>query len=128
MIVYLAGGMYNDWRTRVKKYCPQFTYLDPMEHDLKNAQEYTIWDLLAVRNADLIFAHQDSENPAGYGTNLELGYAFALGKFIIFVNEMKEEDERHPWFGMAESVSNVAFYEMEPALELLSRIEEILDD
>lgn len=126
MKIYLAGGMSTDWRTTVKKYCPQFEYLDPTEHDLKNPEEYTIWDLLAVRSADLIFAHQDSRNPAGYGTNLELGYAFALRKFIIFVNEMADEDERHPWFGMAESVSNVVFYDMDGALELLSRIENIL--
>ena len=126
MKVYLAGGMHNDWRTKVKKYCPKLEYLDPTEHQLHNAKEYTVWDLLAIRNSDVIFAHQDSTNPSGYGLNVELGYAFALGKFIIFVNEMDEDDDRHGWFGMAESVSNVVFYEMESALVLLDRIEGIL--
>jgi nucleoside 2-deoxyribosyltransferase len=56
---------------------------------LADPAEYTAWDLHAIRKCDLVLAYLEESNPGGPNVALELGYAHALGKPIILVNEKK---------------------------------------
>lgn len=122
MKVYTAGGMVRDWRDRLKNECPNFTYLNPTDHNLKNEKEYTIWDLIAIRNCDILFGYMERENPSGYGLNLEIGYAFALGKMIILVDET---EERNVYMGMARSVSNLVVTDFEHGIEVMKSLHQM---
>ena len=120
MRVYLAGGMRSPWRNDVVSYfynLPDVEFLDPSTHGLTDEAEYTHWDLDAVKQSDVVFAYLEADNPSGYGMSLELGYAYALGKTIIFV-----QDPGHPqsrYFGMARTVATYLSYGFEYGIQLL---------
>lgn len=85
--IYLAGGFKSGWQDRVISTYPQFEYLDPRSHGLTNPDAYTAWDLAAIKACDIVFAYLEKDNPGGYALALEIGYAKALDKIIILVNE-----------------------------------------
>jgi nucleoside 2-deoxyribosyltransferase len=86
-MVYLAGGMRVEWRRRVRAALPGVLWLDPTEHGLADVASYTAWDLQSVRDCDVVFAYLEASNPVGYNMAFEVGYAVALGKPVIFVDE-----------------------------------------
>jgi len=87
-IVYLAGGMRSGWQDKVIEACPKYvTFLDPRSHGLQEAEHYTEWDLDAIRSCNILFGYLEKDNPAGHNLALEIGYAYALKKIIIFVDE-----------------------------------------
>jgi nucleoside 2-deoxyribosyltransferase len=92
--VYLAGGMRSGWQETVMAACPGVEWLDPRTHGLRDPKEYTAWDLQAVRDADVVFAYLEKSNPYGFNLAFEVGYAHALGKPIIFVDEKHAGTER----------------------------------
>jgi hypothetical protein len=61
--VYLAGGFRSGWQRRVKESLPDFKYLDPRQHDLSDPTQYTLWDLEAIRQCDIVFAILEADNP-----------------------------------------------------------------
>lgn len=85
--VYLAGGFHTGWQDTVKTRLPYVKYLDPRVHNFQKKEDYTKWDLNAIKNSDVIFAYLESSNPGGYAMVLEIGYAKALNKTIVLVNE-----------------------------------------
>jgi nucleoside 2-deoxyribosyltransferase len=87
LTVYLSGGMKSDWQDTVKSSIYNAEWIDPSRHGLSKPDEYTAWDLLGVRKADIVFAYLAEDNPSGIGLALEVGYAKALGKTIVFVDE-----------------------------------------
>lgn len=90
MKVYLAGGFRSGWQDKVMKAAPIAYYLDPSQSELTDPKEYTKWDLDALDRCDVVFAYMEGDNPGGYALSLEVGYAKALGKIIIFINEKNE--------------------------------------
>lgn len=91
-LVYLAGGLHSGWQDRVMVQARECQYLDPREHGVKDPKGYTHWDLQAVRACDIVFAFLEATNPGGYALALEIGYAAALGKTIILVDEKSAAD------------------------------------
>lgn len=89
--VYLAGGMVNDWRSKVKEACPNHTYYDPCK-DTDQRFQYTITqgDLQGVQDCDIVFAYRERDNPQFIGASIEIGYATALGKRVYLVDEHKK--------------------------------------
>lgn len=87
MKVYLAGGFRSGWQKKVKEMAPVAHYLDPSTSGLTDPVGYTKWDLAAIDGCDVIFAYMEEDNPGGYALGLEIGYAKAQDKFIIFINE-----------------------------------------
>lgn len=85
--VYLAGGMRTGWREKVKAAYPAFQWLDPTTHGLEDSRAYTMWDLDAIREADIVFGYLEATNPVGYNLAFELGFAVAWGTPVIFVDE-----------------------------------------
>jgi nucleoside 2-deoxyribosyltransferase len=116
--VYLAGGFKSGWQEIVKSHAPSYVFLDPSLHDLDEPEEYTKWDLDAVQKSDIIFAYMESTNPAGYALSLEIGFAKALGKEIIFIEEHPNENrKRH--FAMVRECADKNFKTLIEAIEYL---------
>ena len=84
---YLAGGMRSTWQDKVKNEFPEIQWHDPREHGLSEPREYTAWDLDKVRSSAIVFAYFTKDNPSGFGMSAEIGYARALNKLIILVDE-----------------------------------------
>ena len=94
--VFLSGGMNeSNWQQKVINLVGKdgYIYFNPREHFLLNASEYTMWDLFYVKNCDVIFAYMQKDNPSGFGLTLEIGFAAALGKQIILIDEKSASDE-----------------------------------
>jgi nucleoside 2-deoxyribosyltransferase len=87
--VYLAGGFNSGWQDKVREELKnKVIFFDPRFHGLEeSASQYTTWDLFHVKNCDILFAFMEATNPSGYGLSLEVGYAKALGKTIILIDE-----------------------------------------
>lgn len=114
-IVYLAGGMNSDWQDRVmRRMGDGYHYIDPRSYGSKDEKEYTEWDLEeGVRQCQLVFAYFELDNPSGLGMMLEIGYAAAHGKHIVFVYDQPET--RSKYLGMARSVASGVFYSLRDA-------------
>lgn len=96
MNVYLAGGMHSDWRERVKTESDRFfTWHDPSVTGEPDVKTYALWDAMAIRNSDIVFAYLEKDNPSGMGTMVEIGYAKGLGKTVLFINEKHDDRYTH---------------------------------
>jgi nucleoside 2-deoxyribosyltransferase len=122
--VYLAGGFYSNWQGQVKESLTGFNYLDPSEHNLSNPAEYTAWDLEAIRQCDIVFAFLEANNPGGYALSLELGYAKALNKIIIFVDE-KTASLKKPYFDMLRAASTEVFNSLDEGIRFMESLKTI---
>ena len=121
--IYLAGGFQSGWQEKVKLAVPQFSYLDPRAHGLGNKAEYTVWDLEAVRRCNWVFAYLESTNPGGFALALEVGYAKALGKRVIFVDEKSTNDpQTGRYLTMISAASDVVFSKLEDGIEFLQKL------
>lgn len=121
--IYLAGGMKSNWQNKVlSRYGDSFIFFNPQDHKLETEKEYTIWDLHFVKEADIIFAYMDKHNPSGYGLTLEIGYARALNKTIILVDERSSEDTSfHNYFKIVKESASIVFDDFESGLNYLER-------
>lgn len=107
--VYLAGGMKGDWQDQLIGIIGErAAFIDPRTHGYTSEDEYTDWDLKGVRDCDVLFAYMEKSNPSGYGMMLEIGYAKAMGKVIIFANQGMADD-RKGYFGMARACADAQF-------------------
>ena len=105
--VYLAGGTKSGWQQRVIDACPQHTFINPCDRNgvaLLGEREYTAWDLAGVKQADIVFAYMESDNPSGIGMAAEMGYGHGLGKTVVFINESANR-----YFKFVEAMSDVCF-------------------
>lgn len=101
MKIYLAGGFTDDWQDRCKG---DHEFLDPRTWQDPDPAIYTARDLAAIRDCDVLLAHMSSSNPSGFGMSLEVGYAHALGKRVVFVDHIGQ-DWRSRYFGMVRSIA-----------------------
>jgi hypothetical protein len=126
--VYLAGGFRSGWQRRVKESLPDFKYLDPRQHDLSDPTQYTLWDLEAIRQCDIVFAILEADNPGGYALSLELGYAKALNKIIVFVDERSNNEESEdPHFAMLRTSSTKVFDSLDEGILFMKSLETVYD-
>lgn len=92
MKIYLAGGMKSNWRNEFfyrnsnKKF---LNILNPERHELTIPSQYTNMDLHMIDECDFVFGYIENNNPGGYNTIFELGYAVGLRKPMIFILEKK---------------------------------------
>lgn len=128
VIVYLAGGMKSGWQDKVIEACkhPHIQFLDPRSHGLTDEDDYTAWDLWAVRQCDYIFGYLEKDNPGGHGLMLEFGAALDATHTRIFVED--EGDERTRFYGMVRAVSHKNFVGFDAGLAYLKeRLQEIVE-
>jgi len=124
--VYLAGGMNeSNWQKKVIETInsENFVFYNPREHSLTNSTEYTFWDLFYVKQSDILFAYMQSDNPSGIGLTLEVGYARALDKSIILVDERSKNDEAFAnRFKIVRESSSIVFDNLEDGINFLKKI------
>lgn len=124
--VYLAGGMnQSNWQNKVIKSVGKkgFIFYNPREHSLTDSKEYTIWDLYYVRKCDILFAYMQKENPSGLGLTLEVGYAKALNKPIILVDERSLSDESFAnKFTIVRESSSIVFNTLKEGINFLKNL------
>ena len=77
--------------------------------------QYTEWDLFYIDKSDIVFAYMEKDNPSGFGLCLEIGYARAKGKLVIFVNE---SDNRY--LSIVGAASNVVFHSLSEGISYLN--------
>ena len=114
----MAGGFKSGWQDRIIFALPNCKFLDPRTHELENPTEYTEWDLDAIRQSDIIIAYMEKGNPGGYALSLEIGYAKALGKQIILIDE-HDDKKRHRYFEMVREVSDECFDSFEQFVNVI---------
>ena len=119
-VVYLAGGFKSRWQTTVMEQLPGYLFLDPSQHNIQDAAEYTRWDLDAVRSSDIVLGYMESTNPGGYSLALEIGFAYALGKTIILVDEIKDPVVSR-YFDMVRQCSGYVFISLGQAIDHLRK-------
>lgn len=120
--IYLAGGMNSNWQAKLmEKFGKGFIYFNPKDHLLEISSEYTPWDLFYVMKCDILFAYMEKNNPSGIGLSLEVGYAKALGKTIILVDEKSSSDEFFKEkFKIVRDSATIVFDNLSLGLEYLS--------
>ena len=123
MKIYLAGGMKSEWQNIVKgKFRNSFIFFNPQDHKLNNPQEYTVWDLHFVKQSDIVLAYLNKENPSGYGLTLEIGYAKALNKTVILIDERSKEDLPFSgFFKIVRETADVVFEDFDSGLKYLEK-------
>jgi nucleoside 2-deoxyribosyltransferase len=117
--IYLAGGFKSGWQNTVFRELSDFEVLDPSTHNIEDPAAYTEWDLRAVRECDVILANMEESNPGGYALALEVGYAKALGKRIVFVDQI-HDPIRKRYFEMIRQTSDRVFSTLADALAFIS--------
>ena len=120
--VYLAGGFKTRWQDVVIKNAPQFKFLDPSLHGIEDPDEYTEWDLKAVEQSDIVFAHMEGSNPGGYAMALEIGYAKALNKTVIYTESGIGENLKKR-FDMVRSASDFQYTNINDGIKKLNELQ-----
>ena len=116
MIIYLAGGTGYGWSDRAAAALSEHEVINPkLWSSEPDPAVYTPRDLAAIRRADVILVHMSSANPSGYGMSVEIGYARALEKRIIFWDEMAT-DWRSRYFGMHREMASVVCHTLEDSI------------
>lgn len=92
MKIYLAGGFVSRWQQAVKdavRHLEHVEFLDPSEHKIHDSRNYTEKDKQMIRECDMVFAYMEVDNPGWPNLAFEIGYAHALDKPVVFVNEKR---------------------------------------
>lgn len=105
--VYLAGGFYATvsvpsaetkmrWQQWAKLQMSSFANVfDPGANThVVSVPQYSTLDYAAVKRCDVMLAYMDADNPGGYALASEIGYAHALNKLIVLVDEKSEKDPK----------------------------------
>ena len=124
--MYLAGGFKSSWQNDFINELPFFNYYDPRVHGISEEKGYTLWDLEAIKNCEWLFAYLEKKNPAGYALALEIGYAKALGKKIILVDEKSKGNSTiRKYLGMLHSSADIRFSSLRDAIAYLKTLKNL---
>jgi nucleoside 2-deoxyribosyltransferase len=124
--VYLAGGLATNWRRSIiDEMGDFFIFFDPQNHGSEScSKEYTNWDLFHVKQCDIIFAYMEKDNQSGYGLTLEIGYAKALDKLIILVDERSSIDTKFSrFFRIVQESASITFDDIEKGKSYLKKFQ-----
>jgi len=129
--VYLAGGFYGGWQDKIKeKLYENFIFLDPLnkefdftkgEHKKLTYEEYTAWDLWAIRESNIVFVYSQKTNP-GQGYIVEAGYAKGLGKMVVLVRELGNEYMPDKYLKFIDCIADFVCNNFDEGIEFLSRL------
>lgn len=109
--IFLSGGLKTGWQDEARFIIDAadvaVRYFDPRtwQDSQTSSADYTKRDIDAIKECQIILAYMDSHNPSGLGLSVELGYAAALGRKIVFCGPVKH-DWRSPYFGMHRALSD----------------------
>jgi len=114
MIVYL-GGSKGVWRKEVEKAFPKWVCINPFDGDQRSLATFTVWDLECIECSDIILFLINY--PVYTGSCLEAGFAYAKGKPIYLVWNLKNERIDPMLLG----VSYRVFLDLNSAIKYLKR-------
>jgi nucleoside 2-deoxyribosyltransferase len=116
--------MRSHWQDKViKALSNSWTVIDPRTHHLADEKAYTHWDLNGVRQSDWVLANLEVTNPGGYNLAVEIGFAEALGKYIILVDEKSEADEKvKRYTGMLRGCADLTPATLDGAIAFLQKL------
>ena len=120
--VYLAGGLSTRWRQPIiEELNNSFIFYNPQEHGLEEcSKQFTNWDLFHVKQCDIVFAYMEEDNLSGYGLTLEIGFAKALDKLIILVDERSTNDKKFSnYFRIVQESATITFNSLDKGLNYL---------
>lgn len=119
--VYLAGGMNSNWQQNIiNELKEDFVFFNPIDHQLDKSVEYTNWDIFFLKKCDIVFAFMEKDNPSGFGLTLEIGFANALNKTIILVDEKSKSNIQFKnKFQIVRASSSVIFEDFTKGLDYL---------
>lgn len=124
MIIYLAGGMRDGWQDRAISLLSEHEILDPRSWNSLSPTVYTARDLNAILRADCLLVHMASTNPSGLGLSVELGYAYALCKKIVFCDEI-QNDWRSRYFDMHRVMASIVCPSIEEAADAINKMKHV---
>ena len=91
MKIYLSGGFKTGWQVDVTEAIHRLRdtaeVLDPSLHRIHDPKLFTEANLGMLRDCDIVFAYMEATNPGISNMSFELGYAHAMNKTIVLVNE-----------------------------------------
>lgn len=120
--IYLAGGFHSNWQDSLIDKFENVEFLDPRKHELKDIKAYTSWDLKAIEKCDCVFAYLESTNPGGYALACEIGYAKAINKMVILVDEKSSADgNTDKYFKMIHGISNISCDSLQDGIMFLEK-------
>src|SRR5664280_1607984 len=117
-VIYLAGGFRSGWQAQVIQRLPSFDFRDPSQHKIQDPAEYTRWDLESIRASDIVLGYMEATNPGGYSLALEIGFAHALGKQVLLVDEINDPSLSR-YFEMVRQCSECVFATLDQAIDRL---------
>ncbi|MFM0025332.1 nucleoside 2-deoxyribosyltransferase domain-containing protein [Paraburkholderia madseniana] len=117
--IYLAGGFNSGWQIQARHELINFEIFDPSSHAIQDPKAYTEWDLNAIEQSDIVLANMEHTNPGGYSLALEVGFAKALSKRIILVDQVVDAQIKK-YFEMVRQCSDVVVTNLPAALSLLN--------
>lgn len=108
MKVFLSGSTNAIWQDRVIARCPEnVTWFDPRTLSTQPMRDIALTERQWLDDCDIVFLYLDPSNPSGLGSAFEVGYAFAYGKHILFVDEQQTEHTRWLASHCAETVTSL---------------------
>ena len=128
--IYLAGGFHGTWRDLLhSKLSKKAIVLNPLEPELDSEgnrkhlpfEEYTMWDLWAIRTADIVFVYSERTNP-GQGYIIEAGYAKGLGKTVILVREDNNNFMPDKYLQFIDCIADYKTNDLLKGIEILLRL------
>jgi nucleoside 2-deoxyribosyltransferase len=120
LCVYLSGGFKApNWRDFVIEQVPEAEYKDPRSSGMKEPEEYTAWNKDAIAHSDCVFAYLEGENPFGWNTAFEAGYAVGFGVPVIFINDDASRDR---YTSMIAASSQASFRTLEEGVAFLKEV------
>lgn len=117
--IYLAGGFHSGWQAAVMRKLRGYEFLDPSQHAIQDAAVYTHWDLEAIRLCDVVLGNMEATNPGGYSLALEVGYAKALNKVVILVDQI-DDPMISRYFEMVRQCSDRVVSTLDEAVQYLA--------
>lgn len=86
--VYLSGGLRSNWQQKVID-SMDAEWLDPrtLMDMMPNLQGIADIELAWIDECDMVFAYLEYNNPSGLGLSAEIGYARAINKPVVLVDE-----------------------------------------
>lgn len=122
--IYLSGGFRSGWQDRVIQACPELEFFDPRMHQLESPEQYTFWDLHHLQQCDILFGYMEPNNPSGLGLALEVGYARALAKLVVIVDEKSPQDKEFAlYFAITRTAADVVLDALEAGIEFIASFE-----
>jgi hypothetical protein len=112
--IYLSGGFHSGWQDILIGRYPQYKFFDPRKHGYTDEKDYTRWDINHIEKSSLVFAYAERNNPSLFGLSFEIGYASAIGKPILLIDE---NGSRH--LGICRASAKKIFTDLDSALEFL---------